>query len=57
MASWTQWIHEFEQTPENGKGHGSLVCCSPWGPKELDIATEQQKKRKTKALRGNKIPD
>ena len=21
----------FEQTPGDGKGHGSLVCCSPWG--------------------------
>ena len=21
---------------EDGEGQGSLVCCSPWGPKELD---------------------
>ena len=28
--------HEFEQTPGNGEGQGSLVCCSPWGPKEPD---------------------
>ena len=27
---------EFEQTPGDGKGQGSLVCCSPWGHKELD---------------------
>ena len=26
--------HEFEQTPGDGKGQGSLVCCSPWGRKE-----------------------
>ena len=25
--------HEFEQTPRDGEGQGSLVCCSPWGCK------------------------
>ena len=28
--------HEYEQTPEDGEGQESLVCCSPWGHKELD---------------------
>ena len=28
--------HEFEQTPGDSKRQGSLVCCSPWGQKELD---------------------
>ena len=28
--------HEFEQTPGDSEGQGSLVCCSPWGHKELD---------------------
>ena len=28
--------HEFEQTLEDSEGQGSLVCCSPWGGKELD---------------------
>ena len=32
--------HEFEQAPGNGKGQGSLVCCSPWGLNESDV-TEQ----------------
>ena len=32
--------HEFEQTMGNDEGQGSLVCCSPWGCKELDM-TEQ----------------
>ena len=27
---------EFEQTPGVGAGQGGLVCCSPWGHKELD---------------------
>ena len=30
--------HEFEQTPWDGDGHGSLGCCSPWGLKESDMA-------------------
>ena len=28
--------HEFEQTPGDGKGQGSLACCSPWGHHELE---------------------
>ena len=32
--------YEFEQTPGDGEGRGSLACCSPWGCKELDT-TEQ----------------
>ena len=32
--------HEFEQDLADGEGQGSLVCCSPWGCKELDV-TEQ----------------
>ena len=29
--------HEFEQTPGNSEGQGSLACCSPWGGKESDM--------------------
>ena len=32
--------HEFEQALGVGDGQGGLVCCSPWGCKELDT-TEQ----------------
>ena len=32
--------HEFEQASGAGDGQGGLVCCSPWGHKELD-RTEQ----------------
>ena len=28
--------HEFEQGLEAGDGQGGLVCCSPWGHKDLD---------------------
>ena len=34
--------HEFEQTLGDDGGQGSLMCCSPWGSKELDLATEGQ---------------
>ena len=30
--------HEFEQTPGGSEGQGSLMCCSPWSYKELDMA-------------------
>ena len=38
MVGWHHQLngHEFEQVPEDGEGQGSLVCCSPWGHKELD---------------------
>ena len=29
--------HEFEQAVGVGDGQGSLVYCSPWGCKELDM--------------------
>ena len=42
MVGWRYQLdgHEFEQTPGESEGQGSLVCCSPWGLKELDT-TEQ----------------
>ena len=33
----TNTRHKFEQTPRDSEGQGSLVCCSPWGYKELDV--------------------
>ena len=35
MASLTQWTWIWA-TQGDGKGQGSLVCCSPWGRKETD---------------------
>ena len=29
--------HEFEQTPGDSEGQGSLACCSSLGRKELDV--------------------
>ena len=33
MVGWHQQLngHEFEQTPGESGGQGSLVCCGPWG--------------------------
>ena len=38
MVGWHHQLngHEFEQTPECSEGRRSLVCCSPWGPKDSD---------------------
>ena len=42
MASPTQW-KEFDQTPGDGEGQGSLACCSSWGHRVgHDLETEQQ---------------
>ena len=37
MVGWYHRLngHEFEQALEDGEGQRSLVCCSPWGGKEL----------------------
>ena len=39
MVGWHHRLngHGCEQTPGDGEGQGSLVCCSPWGRKELDV--------------------
>ena len=40
---WDSWMahqnngQEFEQTLGDGERQGSLVCCSPWDLKELDM--------------------
>ena len=42
MVGWRHRLdgHEFKQALGDGEGQGGLVCCRPWGPKELD-KTEQ----------------
>ena len=36
-------IHEFEKTPGDSEGQGSLGCCNPQGTQRVrhDLATEQ----------------
>ena len=50
------WYHrfdgrEFEQTPGDGEGQGSLACCSPWGLQRVghDLATAQQQQSLSKS--------
>ena len=42
MVGWDHWIngYQFEQTPGDREGQGSLVCCSPWGHKESDMTQQ-----------------
>ena len=47
MVRWHHLLNgvEFEQTPEDSEGQGSLAHCSTWGCKESDnLVTEQQLK-------------
>ena len=37
MVGWHHDGHEFEQTLRVSDGQRSLVCCSPWGCKELSM--------------------
>ena len=39
MVALHHWLnrHEFEQATGDGKGQGSLACCSPWGYKKSDM--------------------
>ena len=39
MVGWHHWLnrHEFEQTQADDGGQESLVCCRPWGRKELGM--------------------
>ena len=39
VVEWHCWLdgHESEQAYGTGDRHGSLVCCSPWGHKELGM--------------------
>ena len=44
MVGWHHQLngHEFEQTPGDGEGQGSLVCCSPWGRRvRHNLVTEE----------------
>ena len=42
MVGWNHRLngYEFEQSPGDGEGQGSLVCCSSCSRKELDMTEE-----------------
>ena len=39
MVGWHHQLdrYEFQQALGVGDGQGGLVCCNPWGHKELDM--------------------
>ena len=39
MVGWHHQLsgREFEQALGHSEERGSLACCSPWGPKELNM--------------------
>ena len=45
MAGWHHRCneHELGQTPGDGEGQGDLICCSPWGRKEMDTTGRLKK--------------
>ena len=38
--------HELGQSLGDGEGQEGLVCCSPWGHKELDMTGQLNKNSK-----------
>ena len=43
-----RWLDGITDSMDMSEGQGSLVCCSPWGLKQLDTTTEQQQWDKRK---------
>ena len=53
MAGWHHRLngHEFEKTPGDGEGQGSLACCSPCGHRESDMTERLNHNKKKKISR------
>ena len=47
--------HEFKQTLGDSQGQGSLMCCSPWGHKELDMTERLNNNNKEHRLGKSQI--
>ena len=59
MVGWHYQLsgHEFEQTPGDCEGQGSLACCSPWSHRvRHNLATELQAFSSVR-LRGSESPE
>ena len=41
---------DFEQTPGDSEGQGSLMCCSSWGCKESDMILKMNNKNNKMSL-------
>ena len=55
MVGWLHQLngYESEQTLGDSEGQGSLVCCSPWGLKELDTTERLNNNNNNKSLANN----
>ena len=55
MDGWHHQLNgpEFEQTPGDSEGQGSLVCSRPWGLKESDTSQRLNKARKKTSISWN----
>ena len=53
MVGWPHGLngHEFEQTLGDGEGQGSMLCCSPWGCKELDTTEQLNNNKNNKVMK------
>ena len=58
MVGWYHGLnrHEFEQTPGDGEGQGSLVCCGPWGRKESDMTEQLNITKQKKIMNTQHVP-
>ena len=57
IVGWHHWLdgHKSEQAPGNGKGQGSLVCCSPWCHKESDTTEQLNNKQVALVLKNPSV--
>ena len=57
MVGWHRWLngHEFEQTPRNSEGQGTLVCCCRCGCKVLDMTQHLNNSNLYPYAGGNKM--
>ena len=59
MVGWHHQLkgHEFEQTPGDSEGQGSLACCIPWGHKESDVTEQLHNKKAYSHSHGVLLPE
>ena len=59
MVGWHHRLngHEFEQTPGDCEGQGSLVSCSPWGRKEPDTTERLNNNKNNKTCNITSCPN
>ena len=53
MDGWHHRLHghEFKQALGDGEGQGSMLCCSPWGCKELDTTEQLNNNKNNKVMK------